>query len=345
MNESKDVKTVDDAKTTDAPVKKKMSEETRGLCYTIVSALCYTVSLSALRGIGNYPEVSSDWSIAVKELTTVACVTPVILVQWLRGKYRFPSWRIIGLILLAGATCQILGARNHLAAYAALGLALATPLVQAAQLLMSSFFSAVFLKERVTKTRALALAILVVAVWTLSMGHGSIEEQIAGKPLRLGAGLLFVTLTALGYSSQLSIMRGFLRGDDASDSASGDQKASQFALTSLSMVGVTGVGLLVCGAVFTYQQGFAAWLSPPPICWKLVWLAGVCNMIGFYFQIESLRRLFVLKQTLVANAQTLLLAILGLVWFHESFTWTVGLGLVLVLVGVWLAGAEKQRAE
>ena len=85
MNESMDVKTLEDAKTANAPVKKTMSEETRGLVYTIISTVCYTISLSALRGITNYPEVSSDWSIAVKELTTVACVTPLIVVQWLRG--------------------------------------------------------------------------------------------------------------------------------------------------------------------------------------------------------------------------------------------------------------------
>ena len=345
MNNSMDVKTLDAAKTATAPVKTKMSEETRGLIYTIVSTVCYTISLSSLRGITNYPEVSSDWSIAVKELTTVACVTPLIVVQWLRGKFRFPTWRIVGLIILAGVTCQVLGARYHLASYAALGLALATPLIQAAQLLMASVLGVVFLKERVTKTRALALGLLVVAVWLLSGGASSLEREIAGKPIRLGAGLVFVILTAFGYSSELSIMRGYLRGGDAPSSTPDDEKASQFALTSLTMVGITGVGLLICGSILTFERGLDAWLSPPPICWAFVLTAGVCNMIGFYFQIESLRRLFVLKQTIVANVQTLLLALLGIFVYHEAFTWVVALGFVLVLVAVWLAGSEKQNAE
>ena len=68
-------------------------------------------------------------------------------------------------------------------------------------------------------------------------------------------------------------------------------------------------------------------------------------MIGFYFQIESLRRLFVLKQTIVANVQTLLLTLLGIFPYREPRTWTVAVGLVLVLVAVWLAGSEKQNAE
>ena len=344
MGNSMDFKNRDDAKTAVASGKKKMSEEARGLYYTIISAVSYTISLTALRGITNYPEVSSDWSIAVKELTTVVCVTPFILAQCFRGKYKFPTWRVIGLIALAGATCQILGARNHLAAYAALGLALATPLIQAAQLLTSSVFGAVFLKERVTRTRALALGLLVVAVWALSGGASGLETEIAGKPIRLVAGLVFVTLTALGYSSQLSIMRGFLRHDVGEDSTSGSKGASLSAPTSLTMVGVTGVGLLVCGSVLTVERGLEGWLSPPPICWALVLTSGVCNMIGFYFQIESLRRLFVLKQTIVANVQTLLLTLLGIFAYREPLTWTVAVGLVLVLVAVWLAGAEKQSA-
>ena len=140
-------------------------------------------------------------------------------------------------------------------------------------------------------------------------------------------------------------MRGYLRGGDAPSSTPDDEKASQFALTSLTMVGITGVGLLICGSILTFERGLDGWLSPPPICWAFVLTSGVCNMIGFYFQIESLRRLFVLKQTIVANVQTLLLALLGIFVYHEAFTWVVALGFVLVLVAVWLAGSEKQNAE
>jgi drug/metabolite transporter (DMT)-like permease len=103
------------------------------------------------------------------------------------------------------------------------------------------------------------------------------------------------------------------------------------------------VGLLICGSILTSERGLDGWLLSP-ICWAFVLTAGVCNMIGFYFQIESLRRLFVLKQTIVANAQTLLLTLLGIFAYREPLTWIVAVGLVLVFVAVWLAGAEKQNA-
>ena len=62
------------------------------------------------------------------------------------------------------------------------------------------------------------------------------------------------------------------------------------------------------------------------------------------FPDRDLRRLFVLKQTIVANAQTLLLTLLGIFAYREPLTWIVAVGLVLVFGAVWLAGAEKQSA-
>lgn len=325
----------------EVPVKKGMSEETRGLVYTICSALSYTISLSMLRGITNYPEVSSDWSIAVKELTTVACVLPFIIVQWSRGRYRFPTWGVFGTLVLSGITCQAIGARNHLLAYAAIGLALATPLIQALQLIMSSIFGAVWLKERVTRTKLVALVLLIVAVWLLSGGNVSLDAQVAGRPIRLGLGLLLVTLTAFGYSSQLLMMRRVLRQPKTPDSEPGTLNANLYAPTTLAMVTVTGVGVLVCGGCLTVERGVDAWLAPPPICWLFALIAGFANMIGFYFQIESLRRLFVLKQTMIANVQTIALTLLGIVLYHEAFTWTIGLGVILVGAGVTLASLKN----
>ncbi len=64
-------------------------------------------------------------------------------------------------------------------------------------------------------------------------------------------------------------------------------------------------------------------------------------MVGFYFQIESLRRLYLLKQTMIANAQTVLLAIFGFVFFHETFNLATCVGIALVVVGVAVAGFSK----
>ena len=107
--------------------KKGVSSQKIGTYYTLCSALCYTVSLSVLRIMTNYPEVSSDWSIAVKEAVCCLLVLPFIAVRAFRGQYKFPAFGIFLALVLAGFLCEILGARPHLAAYAFLGLALVAP--------------------------------------------------------------------------------------------------------------------------------------------------------------------------------------------------------------------------
>lgn len=322
---------------------KGMSEETRGFVYAICSALCYTVSLTMLRGITDHPEVSPDWSIAVKELATVVCVSPFIVAQWIRGKYRFPAKEIVFALILAGIACEAVGARSHLQAYDALGLALATPLIQAAQLILSSLIGAFFLKERVTKMKCVALALLIVAVWLLSWGGG--DAPISRRPTRLGFGLLCAFCTALGYATQLSIMRGVLRRKKTDATKESSASKNLYAPTSLVMVTITGIGVLVCGGALTCEEGLAGWTTAPPECWAFVLIAGIANMIGFFFQIEGLRRLFVLKQTMVANAQTISLTLVGVVFFREKFTLIVALGVAMVAAGVAIAGLEKQRSN
>ena len=315
------------------------NEKVVGFWLAITSALSYTIALTMLRNLTNYPEVSSDWSITIKELTTVACVAPVILVLWLRGKYRFPSWRVFGLLVFAGVTCELIGARSHLAAYAAIGLGLATPIFQAFQLLLASVIGSVWLKERLTRSKLAALAILVAAIALLGFGS-DVESTIGGRPIRIGAGLFFSFFPAFGYAIELSSMRRALRAPEGKTGKDGDATATT-APTTLTMITITGIGALICGAFFSAQHDWSEWLSPPAACWRSVLIAGVANMVGFYFQIESLRRLYLLKQTMIANAQTVILAFFGFAFFHETFTATACLGIALVLVGVGLAALAK----
>lgn len=325
--------------------KKHWSEETVGLCCTLCSAASYTVSLSLLRGLTNHPEISPDWSVAVKEATTVLCVLPIIAVMWFRGKYKFPGWRVFWLLVVAGFFCQALGARPHLIAYSAIGLALATPLIQAAQLIVSSVVGSVWLKERVTKSKIFAMILLVVAVSLLGMKGDS--DEVAGKIMRPGLGVACAFCTAIGYSVELAIMRRYLRSEEPDERAksAGDASAPLPAPirtpTSLVMVVITGMGVLTCGGLLTATKGPSVWLVHDPTCWGYALGAGVANMCGFFFQVEGLRHLYVLKLTLIAAIQTAALCLLGLVLFGEPFNWTTILGMLLVLAGVFVSSLSK----
>ena len=321
--------------------KKGVSSQKIGTYYTLCSALCYTVSLSVLRIMTNYPEVSSDWSIAVKEAVCCLLVLPFIAVRAFRGQYKFPAFGIFLALVLAGFLCEILGARPHLAAYAFLGLALVAPILQAGQLILASIIGATWLKERVTVSKIIALVTLVAAVFLLSQNNGE-ANKIAGQDMKIGLGLLCALCTSFGYCMQVSIMRRVIRIDEPAEEGKAVTKNNAERVpASYIMLVVTGVGVVACGLIFTCQHGFSAWTEPPAPCWIYVLIAGVFNAIGFYFQIESLRRLYLLKQSLVATAQTGALCLAGIFFFHESFGVMAVVGLILLAAGVFISTLSK----
>ncbi|MBR4976600.1 MAG: hypothetical protein IKY61_06050, partial [Thermoguttaceae bacterium] len=191
---------------------RRWSDETIGFASALISAPCYSVSLFFMRSLTEYADVSSDWSLVIKEMTTVVCIAPFILIQYLRGRYRFPTATVVALLLGAGFMCQFVGARPHFWSYAAIGLALSTPLVQALQLIGTSAIGAFWLKEKVTKTKAAAILTLILAVALSGLSQaGDGTGEIAGRQMRIGFGLFCVVCAALGYSSQMTMMRKALR--------------------------------------------------------------------------------------------------------------------------------------
>lgn len=316
---------------------RRWSDETVGFACALISAPCYSVALFLMRLLTESPDVSSDWSLVVKEMTTVVCVVPFILIQWLRGRYRFPSAAVCATLLGAGFMCEFVGARPHFWSYAAIGLALSTPLIQALQLIGTSAIGAFWLKEKVTKTKAAAIVALILAVSLLGLSQaGDGTGEVAGRQMRIGFGLFCVFCAALGYSTQMTMMRKALRNR----ALDGKPDAARTP-TTLAMVSVTGVGALVFATCLTLDRGVAAFFEPPVALWLPAIGAGIANMIGFYFQIEGVRRLYASKSTLVAASQTLVLSAFGIAFFDEPLNAAVVGGLILVAVGVGLAGFSK----
>ena len=85
---------------------RRWSDEAIGFASALISAPCYSVSLFFMRSLTEYADVSADWSLVIKEMTTVVCIAPFILIQYLRGRYRFPTATVVALLLGAGFMCQ-----------------------------------------------------------------------------------------------------------------------------------------------------------------------------------------------------------------------------------------------
>ena len=302
----------------------------------------------------NYKEVSADWTLCLKESVTVLCIGIFILFSALRGKYRFPTLRAVGMIILAGLFCELIGARSHLKSYALIGIVLAAPLMQSFQLIGTAGIGAVFLGERVTRLKALSIGLLIFAVALLSFSPvllppsrpDAVTFQIP-KGGTLFWGTFATFMTGLGYTIHLTILRSVLRHNhpesDVSESASvsGGKQVRPTPVSSVMFL-VTLTGMIVFGVCLWLERGPSGfWRDIPIECWGIVLMSGVLNLCGYYFQNRGVELVSAATGALVAVSQICLLTVFGILFFHESSNALVWLGLMMTVAGVILGGLFK----
>lgn len=329
------------------------SESTQGFFCALVSSLFYAFSLALLRLMTNYRSVSSDWSLFVKESVSVAVVGLYILISTLRGRYRFPAFRWIALVLFAGLCSGAFGARAHLAAYAVIGLILTGPLIQAFQIIMTTAFGTFFLHEALNKLKIATIVILISAVALLGVSpffsqnispdgesgeFQTAEFSLPGGSALVG-GLLLTLAAGSGYALQVSLVRGTMLGSRRTDPASGSTPEPM--PVSLVVFLITGIGMVTFGLFLWFEQGPAAFYQVPSECWSIALGSGVMNLAGFYFQNRGIVRIPASKVSMIAVAQIFLLTIFGIVFFGEPANPAVWTGLLLTVVGVIGAGVSK----
>ncbi len=107
------------------------------------------------------------------------------------------------------------------------------------------------------------------------------------------------------------------------------------------------VGVLSFGGCLVAKSpaGFSALLTAPldaqpenPLrCWILVGVSGLCNTLGFFFQVQGLRMTSAAQVSLVAVSQFVFLALFGMLFFGEPTNWLIWTGVALTAAGVLLS--------
>ncbi|MDD3587749.1 MAG: EamA family transporter [Thermoguttaceae bacterium] len=139
-----------------------------GFLLCISAEVFYVVSNTLLRWMTEFQQVSSDWTLMVKETVTVTAVAPIMIFYMLRGQYRFPSWKTFGFLLAGSVFCELIGARFHLWSYAVIGIVLAMPLIQIFTLLGVAGLGSVSLGEKMSPLKMAAMLVLVAAIGVLA---------------------------------------------------------------------------------------------------------------------------------------------------------------------------------
>lgn len=182
--------------------------------------------------------------------------------------------------------------------------------------------SALLFKERVTKKKITALALTMVGLLFVTGTVGS-GEKIGASALLLGLG------AGLGYALY-SIF-------------------SKLVAEKYSAVTITTWTFIFSGVVMFPVSGVASQISL--LCnlknfLMALFLSLGCSMAPFLLYTSALRKMEAGRAAVLATVEPLVAALVGAIYFHESFSWTKVLGIVIVLGAIlWLNLPEKKHSQ
>lgn len=337
-------------------------ERWAGTILILLSTTFYGASNTIIRLLTEM-KVDIDWILFFKETIGLSLLLPWLALRYGQGRYNWVSKRLLYYLVVAAVICQLFGAHLHVIGFALIGLVVTVPLVQSSTLLGTALLGRYYLGDPLSHRRKIAIGILIVAVILLSVGkellneslHDTASQTSTGLFLAVAAGVVFA---GLSYSVYVIILRQVGRrfwndensvwlsfqvtqwvGYDFPRNA--PQRLYAPLPVTLMMAIVLGVGIVVFGSSLYFRKGFEAFHAVPPMAWRVIWISGVCNMIGFFFQVQGLRFTSAVQASLIAVSQILVLALIGFVFFKEPVNTLVVLGLALTAYGVVLSAKPE----
>jgi drug/metabolite transporter (DMT)-like permease len=325
-----------------------------GLACGLISAVGYAGANIFLRDVA--PDCDPVWVSCMKAV-------PAALVAWTwvaaspRGRKHLPPRKRFGPMLATALLMQFGGNVAFQWTLGELGLALTVPLVTGSMILASALLGRAWLGESISPRAALAMAMLMVSVWLLSVGsrHASVAAQPAAAPRAAsgGAGALppgeeAMRLPKTAPAVQPPVRRSLWQvafavavacASGASYGA-GNVLIRRFVVRDVSPLStvlvVSTTGVIVLGALSVASVGLGGIAQTPPAAWVSMILAGTCNAAAFLAFTKALQAITVLQVNLLSASQVALCAVAGLVWFSEPLTpWLVS-GVALTLAGMAL---------
>jgi len=305
-----------------------------GILFCLAATTFYSFSNVCFKELKTL-EIDIRWTLCLKEMVCVFCVTPVILVQIFRRRYVWPSWSWIVFLLIGAFVCQFIGARLHIWAIGTIGLVISIPLMQASNLVGSVGIGRVFLGERVAPRCWLAIGVMLTAIGCLFFGPKSPDVETMAQPLAgntLWIGGLGAVTAGLAYSFYIVFLRR-------------TSNSRQMPVTFIAVL-VTGIGAVIFGFEFLRDHGFrisAFWNDLPPRALLLVGASGLFNMIGFLFQIHGLRHIMVARAQMISVLQIVIGTLFGVFFYHEMTNMMVWLGLAFTVLGIYIVSTPDKK--
>ena len=266
----------------------------------------------------------------MKTIPTVVGVAPWLIVRWSRGEQVFPPLRVVATLVGAGLLGQFSGNVVFQWALGIIGIALTVPLCMGMIIIAGAVLGRIFLQESVTILTATALAVLLAAIWILSLGAQGASDSIANlenaSPWLVTAAVTAGCISGLAYAVLGVTIRKAVLG---------------VSTVSATTFCVALVGLLTLTPLTIYRIGVDEIVHTKPADLGAMILAGIFNLIAFLaltraLQITSLVYVNALNATQVAMA-----SVAGIVLFQERASPALTLGVSLTIIGLLLMPRHK----
>ncbi len=305
-----------------------------GTACCLLSALCYTAANICLRQLAEL-EVLSAWVICIKETVAVAVVGPWLLWQVCLGRrFSFPP-RALLVLALAGLGVQLAGNLGIQWAYGVIGLAISLPLALGMSLTGSAVIGIVLFYEWLPIRSIVAVGMVIGSIVLLSVGATGHADSPGTTSAASGT---FVVLLAIGAACVGGIMF-------ASLSAAIRYAAKSNVPVAVTVVVVTGMGVISLGTLSLVRLGPTKMLATEP--YTLAWMvaSGVFNLIAFALITKGLQLTTLVHANVLSASQVALGATAGILLFHESYNlWLLG-GIALTITGIAFFQHPRRKKE
>ncbi|GHT32739.1 membrane protein [Planctomycetales bacterium] len=116
---------------------------------------------------------------------------------------------------------------------------------------------------------------------------------------------------------------------------------SPFPVTLMMNI-VLGTGIIIFGLCIWTKHGLTGFYEVPnPNLWLLVFIVGLTNALGFFFQIEGLRMTSAVQAQLITLSQMVILSLVGFFFFKEPVNAVIITGLLLTICGVMMSAKPE----
>ncbi|MCA9170068.1 MAG: DMT family transporter [Planctomycetales bacterium] len=293
--------------------------------YGIVSAICYSGANICLRRATHLDPV---WVSQLKSIPLIVVLGSVLLWRAWQGQQVGVGLRTIGAICVAGLFGQLGGNILFQWALGVVGIALAVPVTTGSQIISSAIMGHVFLGDRAGKQLGGAAVALIAAITVLAFGAeraGNAVQAADTTTLATWSHVLLGICAACVSGASYSVLGVTLRHHT---------KQGAPITTTLFIIGL--VGFCSLGSIVFARFGTELWHTTQWQDYAVLGAAGLFNVVAFATLTVALRVASVLFVNALSASQIAIAAISGVLLFHEPWTYTLSIGVVLTVLGLFL---------